>query len=325
MPIAYCHIASGNFGDDLNLTLWQQVFPNIDQLAPDIEMVGIGTLLKRKPSAKLRKVVLGAGAAAANIRLNTRDCDIRWVRGPKSARAVGVSAKLGIGDAAWLWDELFQNFTTCSTAPVGLIPHWATWQHFDWHKVASDAGMIAIDPGQSPLQVAEQMRRCSRIVTESLHGAVFADAMGIPWAPAMLAHRFHKFKWEDWTDTINRPLQPFMPDRALIRDIAPFKALKNLLAKKIHYQHAVKCPEMRATRPAAPGDQERVSDQLFQYCADQSNFSYSNRNRVLATREHMHTLCDAFARDYGLHFRHAAASVARPRHSIELQPVLTAA
>ena len=62
MHIDYCRIEGGNFGDDLNLTLWQQLFPDIDHLNPDVVVAGIGTILSRKPSANIKKVILGAGA-----------------------------------------------------------------------------------------------------------------------------------------------------------------------------------------------------------------------------------------------------------------------
>src|SRR5450830_2149566 len=100
MPIDYCQIEGGNFGDDLNRTLWRRIFPDIDLLAADVMVAGIGTILSAKPAAGTRKVVLGAGADGPHIKLNIANSDVRWVRGPHSARAVGAPHHLVLGDPA---------------------------------------------------------------------------------------------------------------------------------------------------------------------------------------------------------------------------------
>ena len=270
MPLIYCRMPGGNFGDDLNATLWKTLFPDLEQLSPEVALHGIGTILSGKSPAAAKSVVLGSGASSARIRVNVHNSDIRWVRGPRSARAVGLAAESGIGDAAWLHADLYASFERPGhgSAPVGLMPHHASWKNYDWNSVARDAGMIAIDPRMPPTQVIAQMRGCSRILTESLHGAVFADAMSLPWAPAILAHRFHRFKWLDWTDSINRRFDPFIPDRALVSEIGAGTALRNWIAKELGFQAATRCPSLRAVGAALPHDAMRVSAQLFAYGAN---------------------------------------------------------
>ncbi|RXZ32349.1 hypothetical protein D9O50_16455 [Oxalobacteraceae bacterium CAVE-383] len=311
MPLVYCRTPHGNFGDDLNAILWQSIFPDIEQLSTGIGINGIGTILSKKSSLMMRTVVLGSGADRPNIEVNAKDSDIRWVRGPRSARAVGVAPDLGLGDPAWLHADLYMAFEHRANAPIGLMPHHASWETYDWEKVAGDAGMIAIDPRMAPAQVIARMRSCSRILSESLHGAVFADAMGLPWAPAILAHRFHRFKWEDWTASINRKFNPFMPDRALVSEIGAARALKNRIARAIAYQASARCPAMRAVRAARPDDAEQVSAQLFAYGAGASNFSHSRIEFVKARRDRMLEICAAFAKDYGLSMASDAAAGSR--------------
>jgi hypothetical protein len=303
MSIDYCRIEGGNFGDDLNRTLWYRLFPDIDQLSKEISVVGIGTILSGKPAAKTRKVVLGSGARGPKVQLNSDNSDIRWVRGPQSARAVGVAPYLGIGDPAWLYSDLFDAFDADRSGTIGFIPHWATWRSFDWEKVAANAGMTGIDARLPPAQVMHKMRSCSRILTESLHGAVFADAMGIPWAPAILAHRFNRFKWEDWCASIHRRFDPFVTDRALVDSIGPVKSIANRIAKKINFKAAERPPALRAVKASSADDAEQVAAQLSRYCADDAHFFFSNPLLVKMQKEKMLEICARFAKDYGLAFR----------------------
>jgi hypothetical protein len=302
MPIDYCLIEGGNFGDDLNSTLWRQLFPDIDQLSKDVVITGIGTILSRKPAANMRKVILGSGATGPNVQLNTGNSDIRWVRGPQSAQAVGVAKQLGVGDPAWLYSDLYDAFDADRSGAIGLIPHWATWCSFDWKSVAAHAGMIGIDARLPPAQVMHKMRSCSRILTESLHGAVFADAMGIPWAPAILAHRFDRFKWEDWSASIHRQFNPFIADRPLVNSIGPIKSITNRIAKGINFKTS-RLPALRAIKASSAEDAEQIATQLFKYCADESNFFCSNPRLVKMRKERMLDICADFAKDYGLTFR----------------------
>jgi hypothetical protein len=303
MPIDYCRIEGGNFGDDLNRTLWSRIFPDIDRLPADTVVTGIGTILSDKPAAGVRHVVLGSGANGPNIKLDVTQCDVRWVRGPLSAKAVGVSGNLGIGDPAWLYQDLYAPFEMDRSGRTGLIPHWATWKSFDWKTVADNAGLIGIDARSSPLQIVREMRSCSRILTESLHGAIFADAMGIPWAPAIFAHRFHRFKWEDWCATIHRRFDPFVIDRPLVNAVRPFKSIANRVAREMKFDALMRWPALRPVKAALPGDSGRVAEQLAAYCADDFNFFCSNPLLVKLQKEKMLDVCAKFARDYNLRFQ----------------------
>jgi hypothetical protein len=297
MPLDYCRIEGGNFGDDLNRTLWRNIFPDIDQLTADISVAGIGTILSDKPAPLQRKVILGSGADGPHVKINTQNSDIRWVRGPHSADAVGARHDLGIGDPAWLYPDLYEMLDAGRPSLTGLIPHWATWKSFDWAKVANQAGMVGIDPRLPPAQIVQKMRSCTRILTESLHGAVFADAMGIPWAPAVFAHRFHRFKWEDWSASIHRKFDPFVPDRTLVSFVGPIKSFINRVAREVQFNALLRYPAMRAVKAASPDDGEQVAAQLVDYCANDAHFFCSDAFFVRAQKAKMLEACAAFARD----------------------------
>lgn len=300
MLLKYCQIAGGNFGDDLNTLIWPRLFPDLAQLAGRVLFYGVGTLLDGRHDRAVKKVVLGTGVGEAHAALKDPNWDFRWVRGPHSAREFNLSQEFALGDSSLLWPELDRKAEGCG--PIGLVPHYATWNSYDWASVAANAGMRAIDPRQSPSTVIAQMRSCSRILSESLHGAICADTMSIPWAPCILAHRFNDFKWKDWLATVQRPFSPLVMDRPLVRKIGGPKAFANQLARWTRYRRNTRYPALRPVAAATAEDAIRVSEVLYRYSRCETNFSCSKPSDLARQKERMLTACFDFARDYELRF-----------------------
>jgi succinoglycan biosynthesis protein ExoV len=162
--------------------------------------------------------------------------------------------------------------------------------------------MVAINPRQSPIEVIAQMRSCSRILAESLHGAICADAMGIPWSACILAHRFNEFKWKDWLATVKRPFLPFAIDRPLVRTISQPKALANRLARWTKYRRHTRYPALRPVAAATDDDANCVSEAISEYGKCEANFSCSKPSDVARQKERMLVACHDFAKDYNLRF-----------------------
>ena len=298
--IKYCRIAGGNFGDDINLQLWKRLFPNLEELTGRVFFYGVGTLLDGRHDPSMRKVVLGAGIGEYNVAMPDSNWDFRWVRGPMTAIEFGLPADSAIGDSAILWPELTSGHD--EEGPIGLIPHYATCDSYDWVDVAATAGTVLINPRQEPNAVISQMRGCSRILAESLHGAICADAMAIPWAACILTHRFNEFKWRDWLATIGRQYQPLVVDRPLVREITPVKAYANRLARLVQYKRKTRYPALRPVAPATAQDAWLVSQALKKYGNRETNFYCSEPETIERQRRLMHMRCKAFAREYGLDY-----------------------
>jgi succinoglycan biosynthesis protein ExoV len=248
----------------------------------------------------MKKVVLGAGIGETGSVARDANWEFHWVRGPLTAREFGLSRESAIGDPAILWPELCAGHD--AKGPVGLIPHYATWDKFDWEAVAADAGMVAINPHQAPNQVISQMRHCSRIMAESLHGAICADAMAIPWAACILAHRFNEFKWLDWMATINRPYAALAMDRPLVRVISPSKSIANRVARLIKFKRRTRYPALRPVAVSTPEDAQIVATTLARYCREKQQFSCSNPALIDQQRKRMYERCAEFANEYQLEF-----------------------
>lgn len=298
--IHYCSVPGGNFGDDINLQLWPRLFPDLANLTGQVFFYGVGTVLDGQHDANVRKVVLGAGLGGNLAARPDSNWDFRWVRGPQTASQFGIPGELALGDSAILWPELLPGHD-CE-GPAGLIPHHATWDSFDWADVASRAQMVAINPRQAPNAVIAQMRTCSRVLAESLHGAICADTMGIPWAACVLAHRVNEFKWRDWLATVNRPYAPLTMSVPLVRSITPGKSMLNSLARRIGYQRGSRHPELRPVTVATAQDIKRVAAALCAYGKSAVHFSCSDPCAVARQKKLMLLRCEEFARDYKLRF-----------------------
>lgn len=58
--------------------------------------------------------------------------------------------------------------------------------------------MYLLDVRLNPRDFIEKLWSCESVLTEAMHGAIFADAYGIPWVPLRLYVHINEFKWKDW-------------------------------------------------------------------------------------------------------------------------------
>jgi succinoglycan biosynthesis protein ExoV len=295
-----CSVAGGNFGDDFNLQLWERIFPNLQKLEGRVHFYGIGTLLGGHHETTMKKVVLGAGLGETGNVASDTNWEFRWVRGPLTAREFGLPVESAIGDPAILWPELHAGHD--ANGPVGFIPHHATWDTFDWGSVAAKAGLLAINPHQTPDQVISQMRNCSGIMAESLHGAICADAMAIPWTPCILAHRFNEFKWRDWMETINRPYAAVVIDRPLVREVSPVKSIANRVARLVRFKRSSRYPALRPIAASTNADVRIVALALKRHSINTKLFCCSDPALIARQRQKMYARCSEFAKEYQLEF-----------------------
>lgn len=300
MRLRYARMEKGNFGDDLNLVLWPELFPDLAQRHPETHLYGVGTLLGGSfPDGP--KCVLGSGCGYRGKPVLDADWRVYWVRGPRTAQACGLDPALGLGDGAVLWSGLRREHAPVP-GRIGLIPHHKSYDGADWDAIARLADLHPIDPRQSPAAVVTALAGCERVLTESLHGAIFADALGIPWRAVVLARRFNDFKWLDWLDTLGMPLDAAEAPVELQQHLPATKALGNRLARWTEYGGLQARNHMRPVRETGSSDLARVLHALRMFARETGHFVVSDAGRRAAQREAMRERCAVFAKDHGLMF-----------------------
>jgi hypothetical protein len=103
MQLRYARMARGNFGDDLNVDLWPELFPDFAEEHADAHLYGVGTLLGgSRPDGM--KYVLGSGCGSMPAGACT-GCAARAPRKPAGSTPGSASATVrccGRGCAARL-------------------------------------------------------------------------------------------------------------------------------------------------------------------------------------------------------------------------------
>jgi hypothetical protein len=200
-----------NFGDELNTWLWPQLLHNFLDDDPSVLFIGIGSIIGTHYDNGSKKIVFGTGYVpsyhhqAPNV--HGGDWDIFFVRGPRTARALGLPESLGIGDAAMLLRSLDIPFQR-EPSYIGFIPHWESLPRGDWQSACELAGIKLIDPRGPVDQVISEILGCEILIAEAMHGAIIADALRVPWIPALPIDQAHREKWFDWADALSLELNP---------------------------------------------------------------------------------------------------------------------
>lgn len=212
LQLFYWKSPAGNFGDDLNLWLWDVLLPGWREWRPEAWLVGVGTILNTRllPGHGL-KVVIGSGAGFGHLPdvSDPTQYDIRCVRGPRTAAALGLPLGAGVTDPAALIPELPEFAAVRPKGRKSFMPHCHSDldADYDWPKICSRVDMDYISPRGASKDVIKALGASSLVITESMHGAILADAFRVPWIPVCLTPKFNFFKWQDWGDSVGISLR----------------------------------------------------------------------------------------------------------------------
>lgn len=199
-----------NFGDYMNGWLWPKILGDIVEIEDGIRLIGIGSLIKADLHfVKGKKVVFGSGVGSGPSPTpeSIKDWHFYFVRGPLSAEKLGIDQNKAIVDGAWLISLLPQYVSIPEKKGKCFIPHFKTAATTDWPRVCDEAGFNYIDPTDDLESILARIAESELVVTESLHGAIFADYFRSPWIPVQLSNNFWPFKWLDWCRSVDVPLR----------------------------------------------------------------------------------------------------------------------
>lgn len=227
-----------NFGDTMNPWFWSQLLPEAFCDKAEALFVGVGTLIDGgfpEYQSHVKKVTLGAGAGYGA----TLPADIhRWhfygVRGPHTAARVGLEANAAVGDPASLLPTLIPHDDIKRTAQAGYMPHYAN-MNSAWADTCEQANVVLVDPRWDVQKILRTIAELECLVTESLHGAIVADALRVPWVAVRTASLVNQFKWNDWCAVMGLTWQPV--DLSALWDAEPgasrLPRLRNQLRRRM--------------------------------------------------------------------------------------------
>lgn len=192
-----------NFGDELNMLLWPRLLPGLFDDDDSALFLGIGSVLDARHPPGAIKLVAGAGYGGywppARLDGTWR---IHWVRGPQTARMLGLAASRGVGDPAMLLPAAGWQ-AGVNGGGIGFMPHFESLSRGAWQQAAARAGIALIDPRGDPADIIAAIGRCRLLLSEAMHGAIVADALRVPWVALRPLAAAHRAKWLDWAGALD--------------------------------------------------------------------------------------------------------------------------
>jgi hypothetical protein len=217
---AFWFIKVPNAGDLVTPFLLRQYgFTPVHSWPPKARLIGCGSLL-RYLDAEYDGCILGSGFLRDGEASPLPKARVLAVRGAKSRDRIGAPVSTPLGDPGLLMARFCQNDLP-KKYTLGVLPHYVDKEN---------AAMLAlmrrypqethfIDIQTTPEQVMEEIARCQYLLSSSLHGCIFADALKVPviW-PAVAGHEEERdFKFADYASIYSKPLlaSPFDGSEAL--------------------------------------------------------------------------------------------------------------
>jgi len=204
MNLYYFKDQYGNFGDDLNPWIWYSLYPEIFQSHIPGTFLGVGTLINDKAPSTGTIYVGGSGVGYhGKVQLSDR-WKFVFVRGPKSAQALGLSSDLAITDPAILISQLVQGRRKSFAANrrVSFMPHHASSRFADWRSICRKIDVDYLDPADNMHETVLRISNSSFVICEAMHAAIVADALRVPWMPVKCYPHILDFKWQDWCESL---------------------------------------------------------------------------------------------------------------------------
>ena len=197
-----------NFGDELNLWIWPRLIGDLLDDDESVLLVGIGTVLDDTLPAQPLKVIFGAGNGYRPLPAIDESFRFYFVRGPLTAKALGLPASCAVTDPAVLIAKLLPGPGGLRRKGVVLMGHYTSAMHADWSFACRELGMTYIHPLWPWERVLESLRGAELVVAEAMHGAIVADALRVPWVPVITSASQCSFKWRDWTQSLGLKYEP---------------------------------------------------------------------------------------------------------------------
>ncbi len=220
MELCYYKGKTGNFGDDLNPYIFDYFFKKNNRYEGEL-VYFIGTILfddfakivKIVNHKDRKKIVIGAGVRYVNNPPSINETwDVRFLRGPLSSLVIYNDTNHFVTDPAYLIRMLpiYNKISKKKKYKVSVMPHFFSLDKIDWLKLCNELQINFIDPSDRDVEkTIMEIAESEFLVTEAMHGAIVADAIGTPWKRFRFFSKYSEselvseFKWADWLFSMN--------------------------------------------------------------------------------------------------------------------------
>ena len=206
-----------NFGDALNPLVFGSLFPSLLDSDDSVQLLGFGSILGlKRPAEKTRRRIIFSSGYGANQPSTygpppkiLRCDDVLCVRGPRTAALLGLPPSAAVADGAILAASILKTSPLDNAGAVSFMPHVGSFWCFEgWSELLGAIGIELIDPRHDPLVVLAQLARSRLVIAEAMHGAILADAIGVPWIPVKCYKSVNEFKWNDFCESMDLRYEP---------------------------------------------------------------------------------------------------------------------
>jgi len=161
--------------------------------------------------------IWGSGIISDTSALKINPKKIHAVRGPSTKarlEAEGFNCPAVYGDPALLLPRLHKPEVE-KTVELGIVPHYVDKDNENVMRLQVKGEVMIIDIFGGETEFIDDVNRCKRIVSSSLHGLVVADAYGLPSKWVKLSEKIYgnDFKFGDYYLSIHvHDEKPFIID-----------------------------------------------------------------------------------------------------------------
>ena len=117
-------------------------------------------------------------------------------------------------------------------ARLGIVPHYADRMHPEFVRLRSMDGVRDLNVHETSARAfLSEMAECEAVVSSSLHGLIFAEALSIPnlWAEVGDGLPGGRFKFLDWFTSTRQPVaQPYLLQRDTVTSLVDQARLHGL-------------------------------------------------------------------------------------------------
>ncbi len=200
-----------NFGDEFSqIAVAYATGRRVNWARPDrADLVGLGSVLNRAMKFESQAQYWGTGLRGEFDERSAPDLDqILAARGPQTQKLLGFYGP--IGDPGLLVRGLVGRPTRKRGGKV-YIPHFRDWNSKlgRYHiSLLRNHGIKILASNLDPLEIAREISHSDFVVSSSLHGLIFADALGVANQLVMPASMEPTFKYLDYFGSVGSSFEP---------------------------------------------------------------------------------------------------------------------